>query len=208
MIYERIKKRMENITMSDADNVKQEIKFEIATNWVVINGGPSSGKTTTVTHLKSLGFHSSPEAARILIDMGIASGLAIEEIRRDENEFNQSILNIQVALENILLPENLCFHDRGIPDSLAYMRFDQTDESYAKEAVLKRKYLDVFLLDLLPFEKDYARTENAEIAKYIDKLIEVTYKELRYEVTRVPVLSIEARSKFILDKLGLLNPAE
>lgn len=180
------------------------IKTEpVQTQWVIITGGPSSGKTTTVNHLKSLGYSSSPEAARTLIDMGIGSGLTIQEVRRDDEKFNQSILSVQLALENILLPEKLCFHDRGIPDSLAYIELSGGDESYGKEVAVKRKYLAVFLLDLLPFEKDYARVEDKEKAKSIDELINVTYQELGYKVIRVPILSIEKRSQFILDKLGL-----
>src|SRR3990167_754434 len=130
--------------------------FEVTTNWVVITGGPYSGKTTTVNHLKSLGFSSSPEAARTLIDIGISSGLTTKEVRRDEAQFIQSVLDIQLVLENILLPDKLCFHDRGVPDSIAYIRLTGGDESYAKKAALRRKYKAVFLLDPLPFEKDYA----------------------------------------------------
>lgn len=175
----------------------------IETEWVVITGGPSSGKTTTVNHLKSLGYHSSPEAARTLIDMGIGSGLTIQEVRRDDEKFNQSILNIQLALENILLPEKLCFHDRGVPDSLAYIRLAGTDELYAQEAALKRKYHAVFLLDLLPFEKDYARTEDEQLAQYIDKLLYRTYRELGYKVERIPIRPVEERTNIILNSLGL-----
>lgn len=182
---------------------RQEDTFGIVTEWVVITGGPSSGKTTTVTHLKSLGFHSSPESARTLIDMGIESGLTTAEIRRDEERFNQSVLNIQLALENILLPKKLCFHDRGVPDSLAYVRLINADESYARGVALKRMYRAIFLLDLLPFQKDYARTEDPQMAKYIDKLIYQTYQELKYKVIRVPVLSVEERSRFILNSLGI-----
>ncbi len=182
--------------------MKKKVK-QIQTSWVVITGGPSSGKTTTVKHLKSLNFHSSPESARTLIDMGIESGLTTQEIRRDEEGFNQSVLDIQLALENILLPDKLCFHDRGTPDSLAYTRVAGTDDLYVKEAVLRKRYKAVFLLDLLPFEKDYARTENEEVAKYIDQLIYSTYRELLYEVVRVPVVSVSERSKIILDTLGL-----
>lgn len=182
----------------------KQVKYTgIQTKWVVITGGPSSGKTTTVNHLKSLGFHSSPESARTLIDMGIGSGLTTQEVRRDEERFNESVLNIQIALENILLPGKLCFHDRGVPDSLAYIRLIGSDESYAKEMALKRKYHAVFLLDLLPFEKDYARIEDEKMAKYIDGLIYATYTELAYKVKRVPVFPVEDRSSFILKSLDL-----
>ncbi|MDQ3019026.1 MAG: ATP-binding protein [Bacteroidota bacterium] len=143
------------------DNTKQLDNFEISTKWIVITGGPSSGKTTTVNQLKSLGFASSPEAARILIDIGNNCGLTIQEIRRNEEHFNQSILGIQMAVENILLPDKICFHDRGIPDSIAYTRLSGGDDSIARKFLTKRKYHKIFLLELLPFQKDYARTEDS-----------------------------------------------
>lgn len=177
--------------------------FEISTKWIVITGGPSSGKTTTVSQLKNLGFASSPEAARTLIDIGINSGLTVQEIRRSEEHFNQSILSIQMAVENILLPDKVCFHDRGIPDSLAYIRLSGGDESVARKFVTKRKYHKIFLLELLPFQKDYARTEDSRKAKQIEQLIYEAYKELNYEVIIVPLLTIEERAHFILDSLGI-----
>lgn len=184
---------------------KQSGKFEISTNWNVITGGPSSGKTTIVNQLKKLGFSSTPEAARVLIDIGIGNGLSIQEIRRDEVQFNQSILCVQMAMENILLPDHFCFHDRGTPDSLAYIRLSGGDESIARKFAMKRKYNKIFLLDLLPFEKDYARTEDSYKAKQIEQLIYETYEELNYEVMPVPILTIDERVNFILDSLGINN---
>lgn len=185
------------------DNTKKLDGFEISTKWNVITGGPSSGKTTTVNQLKKLGFSSSPESARTLIDIGISSGLTIQEVRRNEKHFNQSILCIQMAIENVLLPEKVCFHDRGIPDSLAYIRLSGGDERIARKFAAKRKYHNIFLLELLPFQKDYARIEDSEKAKHIEQLIYETYTELNYQVIRVPMLTIEERVYFILDSLGI-----
>ena len=128
----------------DMDTNKGIVNFGISTNWNVITGGPSSGKTTIVNQLKKLGFSSTPEAARVLIDIGINNGLTIQEIRRDEEQFNQSILCIQMAMENILVPDHVCFHDRGTPDSLAYIRLSGGDESIARKFAMKRKYNKIF----------------------------------------------------------------
>lgn len=185
------------------DNTKKLDGFEISTKWNVITGGPSSGKTTTVNQLKKLGFSSSPEAARTLIDIGISSGLTVQEIRRNEEHLNQSILCVQMAIENVLLPDKVCFHDRGIPDSLAYIRLSGGDESIARKFAAKRKYNKIFLLELLAFKKDYARTEDPSKAKHIEELIYKTYKELNYHVIRVPILPIEERIYFILDSLDI-----
>ena len=189
----------------DMDTNKGIVNFGISTNWNVITGGPSSGKTTIVNQLKKLGFSSTPEAARVLIDIGINNGLTIQEIRRDEEQFNQSILCIQMAMENILVPDHVCFHDRGTPDSLAYIRLSGGDESIARKFAMKRKYNKIFLLELLPFKKDYARTEDSDKAKQIEQMIYETYEELNYEVILVPVSTIEERMDFILDSLGINN---
>ncbi len=185
------------------ENTKQLDNFEISTKWNVITGGPSSGKTATVNQLKKIGFSSTPEAARTLIDIGISSGLTVQEIRRNEEHLNQSILCVQMAIENVLLPDKVCFHDRGIPDSLAYIRLYGGDESIARKFAAKRKYHKIFLLELLPFQKDYARTEDSGKAKHIEQLIYKTYTELNYHVIRVPILTIEERAYFILDSLGI-----
>lgn len=187
----------------EMDINKEISNFEILTNWNVITGGPSSGKTTIVNELKKLGYSSTPEAARVLIDIGIGNGLTIQEIRRNEEHFNQSIFCIQMAIENIILPDHFCFHDRGIPDSLAYMRLSGGDESIVKNFAKKRKYNKIFLLELLPFKKDYARTEDSLKAKQIEQMIYETYKELNYDIIFVPVLQIEKRVNFILDSFGI-----
>ncbi len=181
---------------------------QIQTNWIVITGGPSSGKTTTVNHIKSLGFHGSPEAARILMDFGLQSGLTIDEVRRSEQQMNKSILSTHLAFEDILLAERLCFKDRGIPDSLAYIRLTGGDEEFAKKSSQKRRYKAIFQLDLLPFKTDNIRTEDLEGAKRIDELIHQSYTELGYQVTRIPAVSVRERSKIILGSLGLSQKSE
>jgi predicted ATPase len=91
-------------------------------NWYVITGGPSTGKTTILNILKSKGHKVFPEIARIVIDEGIAKGLSVEQIRRDEKKFQMKVLKRKQQIEANHQADKLTFFDRGMHDTLAYMR--------------------------------------------------------------------------------------
>ena len=65
----------------------------------------------------------------------------------------------------------------------------------------KRKYKKIFLLEQLPFQNDYARTENKKNAQHLSQLLYKSYSDLDYNIIRVPVKSIEERIEFILSKI-------
>ena len=92
-------------------------------NWYVISGGPSSGKTTTVTLLRERGYHTTIENARHYIDIQRQLGRTLEEIRKNQAGFQLAVLKLQIKQEQSLPPDELVFLDRAIPDALAYYRF-------------------------------------------------------------------------------------
>lgn len=93
------------------------------TNWYVITGGPSSGKTTTVNILNSRGYRTTIEHARHYLDSQRAVGKTVEEVLEHQAEFQLGILNMQLEQERTLSPADVVFLDRAIPDALAYYRF-------------------------------------------------------------------------------------
>src|SRR3989344_1995827 len=93
------------------------------TNWYVITGGPSSGKTTTVNLLKERGYKTTIEHARHYIDTGRVAGKTVEEIRANQLAFQHSVLDMQIAQERELSPDDTVFLDRAIPDAFAYYLF-------------------------------------------------------------------------------------
>lgn len=174
----------------------------MSNNWYVITGGPSSGKTTLLDTLSNAGHITVPEAARVLIDREIQNGLTIAEIRKHEEVFQRKVLELKVELEENLNAESLIFFDRGIPDTEAYMllhNFEITSELI--EATKKCNYRKIFLLDAVPYEQDYARTETEEQRKRLHTLLEDSYKKLGFTIVNVPILPIEERAKFILNNL-------
>ena len=172
------------------------------TNWYVITGGPSSGKTTTVNLLKAKGYKTTVEHARHYLDTKRNSGKTVEEVRKHQAEFQLAILDMQIEQEKSLSPDDVIFLDRAIPDALAYYRFlNLPEDETLLEALRTVSYKKIFILDCLPFVKDYARTEDEAAQKKIQALLAEVYESLPFPVIYVPVLQPEERFDFILKNL-------
>jgi predicted ATPase len=174
------------------------------TNWCVITGGPSSGKSTVIRLLKDQGFQTTIELARHYIDLQRMNGRSTEEIRANQRQFQHKVLNLQIEQERRLDPQEVVFLDRGLPDELAYYQyFNLPPDEKLIEYLNQNTYKKIFIMDLLPLDKDYARTEDVEAQKTLHQLIIDTYKKRSEPVVMVPVLPPKERVKFILDNLGI-----
>lgn len=172
------------------------------TNWYVITGGPSSGKTTTVNLLKERGYTTTIEHARHYIDTQRVTGKSVEEIRTNQAAFQRGVLKMQLEQEKALDPQATVFLDRALPDELAYYRFlDLPVDAELTEALASASYKKVFILDPLPLAPDYARTEDADAQQQIHHLLLETYASLGFPIVHVPVLPPEERADFILAHL-------
>jgi predicted ATPase len=175
----------------------------VETNWYVLTGGPSAGKTSLLTHLALLGHRILPEVARYLIDVELSRGSSIQAIRANDVGFQRQILELKVAAEQRLPPHECIFLDRGLPDTLAYCRALGIDETASREAVEQgQRYRAVFLLELGGYAPDYARTESADAAQGLTDLLEQVYAELDYPLIHVPWMPLEQRAAFILHHLS------
>ncbi len=172
------------------------------TNWYVITGGPSSGKTTTVNLLNARGYKTTVEHARHYLDTKRNSGITVEDVRKHQAEFQSGVLDMQIEQERNLSPDDVVFLDRAIPDALAYYRFlNLPKDKKLLEALSLVSYKKIFILDCLPFVKDYARTEDDAAQKKIQALLTEVYESLPFPVIHVPVLQPEERVDFILKNL-------
>ena len=75
----------------------QDIKQQ--TNWYVITGGPGSGKTTMVNLLRERGYTTTIEHARHYLYTQRIKGKTVEEVRKNQKEFQLGILDMQIEQE-------------------------------------------------------------------------------------------------------------
>lgn len=167
----------------------------IKTNWVVITGAPSSGKTSVISALSDLGYNCYPEVARTLLEQSPG-------IRNDEEGFQRLITASKSELENSLNPKNLIFLDRGMPDSITYYRVAGINPHEAAISCHRFQYKHVFVFDPVGWVDDGVRNEGAGLARVIDTWLEKDYQALGYCPIRTPLLSICERTELILSKIA------
>lgn len=174
---------------------------------VVIAGGPGTGKTSIIEHLKSLDFVCYDEISRQVTLQARKDG--IEQLFLTEPLlFSEKLLEGRISqYENAQLERtSAVFIDRGLPDVLAYMDYiGDTYPQYFIDTCTKHKYDYVFVLAPWQeiFTSDSERYENFEQAIEIHEHLLQTYMRFGYQLIDVPFGSIENRSDFILEELNI-----
>lgn len=175
--------------------------YELQTNWHVIAGGPSSGKTTLINQLANCGYTTVPETARLYIDQELAKGRTIEEIRGNQTDLQYRFVDMQLEVERSLKADDFLILDRALPDCFGYCRCSGVDPNEFLSECFHHRYASVFILARVPFTKDGARDRDFGIADYLSEWTCRDYLALGYDIIRVPVLSLEERLSYVLDRL-------
>lgn len=174
----------------------------IQTNWCVITGAPSSGKTTLIHHLSQMGYRTAPEVARNYIrHLLIHNHSTLSEIKNNTLDLQRKILTIMLERERQLPAKDPIFFDRGIPDSAAYFRYHHLDDQHVINACRHQRYKRIFYCHGLPVVRDAVRDEDDLAAKRIGELIYDVYIELGYKLIELPAVSVEERMKIILSQM-------
>jgi predicted ATPase len=171
------------------------------TNWYVVTGAPSSGKTTVVRELEKLGYRVVHEVARDYIETRMQQGQTLEGIRADKRSFENWILDAKIAIEAELPKDEVIILDRAIPDSIAYFEVAGLDTNVAIQKSPRNRYKKVFLLDQLPYQSDRARIEDTQTAVRLDQGLDQSYTMLGYEIVRVKVMPVRERVKFVVREI-------
>jgi predicted ATPase len=175
--------------------------FGVQTNWHVITGAPCSGKSTLIDQLADREFQTVPEAGRQCIEREMAKGRTIDEIRENMAAIQIATKDMQLEIEHGLRANDVLFLDGAVPGSLAWYRAFGLNPNEILLECFHHRYASVFILDPLPFQEDGARNEDAPIVGYLDEWITRDYSALGYRVVRVPVLSLQERLAFVLERL-------
>jgi predicted ATPase len=155
--------------------------FEVQTNWHVLAGGPSCGKTTLLGLLERSGFQTVPECARKHMEGELAAGRTIEEVRHDPVVLQRRIFDLQRETERKLEVGDALFLDGALPGSLAWYRVFGMDPNDILPSCFRYRYASVSILDPLPFHTDGIRFDD--------------------DVHRIPVMAPEDRLDFVLKSL-------
>ena len=174
---------------------------------IVIAGGPGTGKTTIINHLKAHGFLCYDEISRQVTLQARKDG--IEQMFLTEPLlFSKKLLEgrTQQFLDATKESESFVFLDRGLPDVLAYLDYiGDTYPEYFVKACEVYQYDYIFVLapwqDI--FKSDSERYESFEEAIEIHQHLLETYKRFGYKLIDVPFGSIKNRADFVLESLNL-----
>ena len=170
----------------------------IQTNWYVITGAPSSGKTTLINQLAAAGYSIAPEIAREYIKQFLSANHTLNDIRHDTRQLQRGILAIALKRERHLKKDQLIFFDRGTTDSLGYFNYYNLEVPHITAACRHKRYKKIFYCHQLPLEYDSVRIEDNLSAKKIGELIYKNYLQLDYQLIELPAVSIEERMNIIL----------
>jgi predicted ATPase len=132
----------------------------------------------------------------------MAKGRTIDEIRENMAALQIAINNMQLEIEHGLRANDVVFLDGAVPGSLAWSRAYGLNPNEILHECFHHRYASVFILDPLPFQENGARNGDAPIASYLDEWLTRDYSALGYHVVRVPVLSIQERLAFVLERLS------
>ena len=176
--------------------------FGVQTNWHVITGAPSCGKTTLINLLADKGFQTVPESARQYMEREIARGRTIDEIREDGAALQRGIKDMQLSIEGGLRAIDVAFLDGAVPGSLAWYRVFGLNPNEILLECFHHRYASVFILDRLPLQLNGLRFEDDAYTGFLDEWIARDHSALGYSVVRVPVLAPEERLAFVLERLS------
>ncbi len=168
---------------------------------IVLTGGPSSGKTSLIEELSSMGHSVIPEVAKDLI---LKIGNLDPRDKVSYAKFQEDVALEQIRREEELYKGQITFLDRGLYDGIAYSQkyLGFVPEALSASARNHSGYERIFVLDRLPFVKENFRIENgeAEAAELHHRIVKV-YSNYYKNLERVPVLPIKDRLNYVLEKL-------
>lgn len=153
----------------------------------VLTGGPGAGKTTLVEALAATGLPVVPESGRAIIrDQVAAGGDALPW--RDAARFAEAMIEADITAYRSA-PAGPVLFDRGIPDTIGYLRLIGLPVPRRLTAAARRaRYGRIFVAPPWPaiYHTDSERRQDLAEARATHDAIVAAYRELGHRPLRLP----------------------
>jgi predicted ATPase len=177
--------------------------------FIVITGGPGSGKTTLIEALHQRGYARSIEAGRGIIQDQVAiDGPALPW--KNPALFAELMLSWEQRSYRMAEDSTgIVFFDRGVPDVVGYLRLVglPIPDHVCKAAETFRYHHRVFITPPWQeiFQPDRERKQDFDEAVHTYQSMIAAYTEYGYELVDIPRVSVEKRVRFMLDAVASVS---
>jgi len=171
----------------------------------VITGGPGSGKSSLIDALERAGYGRTIEAGRKIIQEQMSiGGHALPW--DDRTLFAEMMLDREMrSYREAQQRKGIVFFDRGVADVSGYLRLlgQPVPEHIKKAAEVVRYNQHVFVAPPWKeiFRQDRERKQDFEEAIRTCDALVATYQSYGYDLVELPRVSIDARVKFVVERV-------
>jgi predicted ATPase len=174
--------------------------------FLVVTGGPGSGKTTLIDALRAQGFQAMPEAGRAIIQDQVAIGGAALPWA-DRLAFSELMLGWELrSYREAQAHYGPVVFDRGVPDVIGYLSLCglPVGDHVARAAELHRYRREVFIAPPWPeiFTQDAERKQSLNEAEATYHALAGAYERCGYGLVPLPRVPVAERVRFVLSRIG------
>lgn len=174
---------------------------------IAVTGGPGSGKTTLIDALRAVGFATTPEAGRALIqDQSAIAGPGLPW--NDAALFTELMLSWELrSYRRALRRHGLVFFDHALPCIPGYLRLiGRPTPAHVDAAVRSFPYCrQVFVAPPWPeiYRNDAERRQTFDEARHTCEAMTEAYRHYGYELVELPRDSVSERLRFVRSHLDV-----